>query len=50
MVRWIRNFRPEYMISAKELRARLKLNSVRKFVQDRRLRRFGRLVKMEENV
>ena len=34
MVRWMCNVRPEDRIFAKELRTKLKLKSMRKYVQD----------------
>ena len=41
--------RLDFWISGKKLRARLKLNSLREYLQDRRLQCFGHLQSMEEN-
>ena len=49
MVGWICNVRPEDVISAKELRTTLKMNSMRKCSQGRSLQCFGHLERMEEN-
>ena len=37
IVRWICNVKPEYRISAEELRSRPKLKSMRECLQDKRL-------------
>lgn len=49
MVRWMYNVRPDDRISAEELGTRLKLNSMKKCLQDKRLQWFGHLESMEEN-
>ena len=49
MVRWMSNIRPEYRISTEELASRLKLKSLREYLQDRRPKWFGHLEKMEES-
>ena len=43
------NVRPEDKISAKELRARLKLKSMKEYLQDRRLQGVGHLERMEKS-
>ena len=43
------NITPQDMISAEELTIRQKLKSMREFLQDRRLQRFGHLKRMEES-
>ena len=49
MVRYMCNIRPEDRIFAEELRTRLKLKSMRKYLQDRKLHCFGHLERMEAN-
>ena len=49
MVRWACNVRPEYRISAEELRTKLKLDSIRECLLDKRLKWLGYLERMEEN-
>lgn len=49
LVRWVYNVRPEDRIYEKELNTSLKLNSMREWLQDRRLEWFGDLERMEEN-
>ena len=50
MVRWMCKVRPENRISAEELRTRLKLKSMSKCLQDRRLQWLVHLEKMEDSV
>ena len=45
MVGWMCNVRLEDRISAEKLRTRLKLNSMREYLHDRRLQWFGHLEK-----
>ena len=49
MVSWMCNVRRKDSISAKELITRLKLNSMRVYLKDRRLQWFGHLEIMKEN-
>ena len=49
MVRWIYNISPEDKISAEELRASLKLLSMRERLQDKRLQWFGHVERMEKS-
>ena len=49
MVRWVCNVRPKYRISAEVLRTRLKLNSMRECLLDKRLQWLGYLKRIEEN-
>ena len=49
IVRWMSNARSGSRISAEKLRTRLKLNSMKEFLQDRRLQCLGLLERMEEN-
>ena len=48
-VRWMCNARPRGRTSAQEHRNRLKLNSMRDCLEDRKLQLFGHLERMEEN-
>ena len=47
-VRWMCNVRPEDRISAEKLRIRLKLMSIKEYLQYRRLQWFGHLERTEE--
>ena len=47
MVRLMGNARPQDMISAEKVRARLKLNSMREYLQDKTLQWFGLLKKLK---
>ena len=49
MVRWIYNINPEDKIYAEELRASLKLFSMRERLQDKRLQWFGHVERMEKS-
>ena len=49
MVGWMPNVKSEDRISTEELRTRLKLKSMRKCLQDRRLQWFGHLERLEGN-
>ena len=49
MVRWIYNINPEDKIYAEELRASLKLFSLRERLQDKRLQWFGHVERMEKS-
>ena len=49
MVRCMGNVEPEDKTSAEKFRTRLKLNRMRKCLQDRRLQWFGHLARIEEN-
>lgn len=49
MVRWIYNINPEDKIYAEELRASLKLFSLRERLQDKRLQCFGHVERMEKS-
>ena len=49
MVRGIYNISPEDKISAEELRASLKLFSMRERLQDKRLQWFGHVERMEKS-
>lgn len=49
MARWICTVRPQQRISTEELRASLKLNSLRECLRNRRLQLFSYLERMEES-
>ena len=49
MLGWMRNVRPEDRISLEKFRNRLKLNSMRECLEDRRLQWFDQLERMEKN-
>ena len=49
MIRWMSIVRPEDRISEEELRTRLKVKNMGESVQDRRLRYFGYLERMENS-
>ena len=49
MIRWMCNVRPEDNISTEELKTRLKLNSMKECLLDRRLEWFGHTERMEKS-
>ena len=49
MVKWMPNMRRKYKISAEDRRNGLRLNTIRKCLQNRRLRWFSNLERMEKS-